>query len=209
MARFSLIPRETKFFDLFEAMAALLVTAASEMLNLLTYYDHVPTRVARIKNLEHEADEATHKIIAELHTTFVTPLDREDITLLAHSLDDIMDFIDGAANALSLYHIPQPTEQARELARILAAEIDEISQALPQLRRRSQMKGILDHCVEINRLENEADQVIRDALAELFDKGSSAADIIKWREIYEHLENAADRGEDVANVLEGIVLKHA
>jgi len=209
MARFSLIPREVKFFDLFETMAALLTTGASEMLSLLMEYDHVSTRVARVKNLEHEADEITHKIMAELHTTFVTPLDREDISALANSLDDIMDFIDGAANALYLYHIPQPTEHAQELARILAAEVEEISKALPRLRQRNRMRDILEHCVEINRLENEADQVMRDALAELFDKESSVADIIKWREIYEHLENAADRGEDVANVLEGIVLKHA
>jgi len=209
MARFSLIPREVKFFNLFETMAALLTTGASEMLSLLTEYNHVSTRVTRIKNLEHEADEITHKIMAELHTTFVTPLDREDISALANSLDDIMDFIDGAANALFLYRIPQPTEHARELTRILAAEVEEISKALPRLRQRNQMRGILKHCVEINRLENEADQVMRDALAELFDKESSAASIIKWREIYEHLENAADRGEDVANVLEGIVLKHA
>jgi len=209
LARFFLIPREAKFFDLFESMAAHLATAAGEMLDLLTNYEDVSAKVGRLKDLEHEADQVTHKIIAELHTTFVTPLDREDIALLAHSLDDIMDMMDGAASALLLYHIPEPTEQARGLGRILVAQIDEIIKALPRLRHRSQMKGILEHCVEINRLENEADQVIRRALAELFDNESSATDIIKWREIYEHLENAADRGEDVANVLEGVVLKHA
>jgi hypothetical protein len=118
-----------------------------------------------------------------------------------------MDFIEDAANSMLLYRIEKPTKRARELAAILVAVSKELGAALPLLRRPSKMKEILNHCVEINRLENEADAVTRLALAELFE-GASLAEVIKWREIYEHMENAVDRGEDVANVLEGVVLKN-
>ena len=157
--------------------------------------------------LEHNGDAITHQVMEQLHRTFVTPLDREDIALLTENLDDVMDFMEGAANAMLLYRIEQPTSRAQELAAILVAVTDELVIAVPLLRNRSKMKEILQHCVEINRLENEADAIVRFALAELFD-GTPITDVIKWREVYEHLENAVDKGEDVANVLEGVVLKH-
>jgi len=207
LPRFSIIPREAKFFDLFERSVANLVTAAWELAEFFQNYTDVSRKVARISELEHNGDAITHQIMEQLHRTFVTPLDREDIALLTLRLDDVMDFMEGAANAMHLYHIAQPTTRARELVTILVAMTSEMGKAIPLLRNHAQMKQILGHCVEINRLENEADAVMRLALAELFD-GTPLAEVIKWREIYEHLENAADGGEDVANVLEGVVLKH-
>ena len=182
--------------------------AAKELNQFFQNYTNVPQKVARMTELEHNGDAITHQIMEQLHSTFVTPLDREDIALLTERLDDVMDFMEGAANAMLVYRIEQPTERARELTAILVAITNELVVAVPLLRSRSKMKEILGHCVEINRLENEADAVVRAALAELFDDGTPLADVIKWREIYEHLENAVDKGEDVANVLEGVVLKH-
>ena len=207
MPNFSIMPREPKFFDLFEKSVANVAKAAKELADFLEDYTNVPLKVARITELEHEGDAITHQIMEQLHRTFVTPFDREDIALLTERLDDVMDFIEDAANAMLLYRIEQPTTRAREMAAILVTMTSELVVAVPLLRNRSKMKEILEHCVEINRLENEADAIIRHALAELFDD-TPIADVIKWREIYEHLETAADKGEDVANVLEGVVLKH-
>jgi predicted phosphate transport protein (TIGR00153 family) len=207
LPKFSIMPREPKFFDLFEKSVANVAKAAKELADFLEDYTNVPLKVARITELEHAGDAITHQIMEQLHRTFVTPLDREDIALLTERLDDVMDFIEDAANAMLLYRIEQPTTRAREMAAILVTMTSELVVAVPLLRNRSKMKEILEHCVEINRLENEADAIIRHALAELFND-TPIADVIKWREIYEHLETAADKGEDVANVLEGVVLKH-
>jgi len=201
------MPREPKFFDLFEKSVANVALAAKELANFFDNYTNIPQKVARITELEHEGDAITHQIMEQLHRTFVTPLDREDIALLTERMDDVMDFIEDAANAMLLYKIEQPTERAKELANILVTITDELVIAVPRLRNRSKMKDILEHCVEINRLENEADAIVRFALAELFED-NTMPDIIKWREIYDHLETAVDKGEDVANVLEGVVLKH-
>ncbi|HEY49564.1 MAG TPA: DUF47 domain-containing protein [Dehalococcoidia bacterium] len=207
MPRFSIMPKEPKFFDLFEKSVDNVAVAARELSNLFEDYTNLQIKVARITELEHQGDAITHRIMEQLHRTFVTPIDREDIALLTERLDDVMDFIEDAANAMLLYRIEQPTTRAKEMATILVKMSNELMEAVPRLRNRSKMKGILGHCVEINRLENEADAIARLALAELFD-GTPLPDVIKWREIYEHLENAVDKGEDVANVLEGVVLKH-
>jgi hypothetical protein len=193
---------------LFEKSVANVAAAAKELANLFEDYTNVPQKVARVVELEHRGDFITHQIIEQLHRSFLTPLDREDITLLAGRLDDVMDFIEDAANAMLIYKIEKPTIRAREQAAILVAMAEELVKAIPCLRNRSKNKQILEYCIEINRLENEADAVMRFALVELFD-GMPPYDVIKWREIYQHLENAADRGEDVANVLEGVVLKNA
>lgn len=207
MPRISIIPTQPKFFDFFEDSVANLTKATEAFADLLENYEDVPRKVARITELEHYGDAITHQIMRQLHRSFLTPIDREDIALLAERLDSVMDFIEDAANSMLLYRIEKPTKRARELAAILVAVSKELGAALPLLRRHSKMKEILNHCVEINRLENEADAVTRLALAELFE-GASLAEVIKWREIYEHMENAVDRGEDVANVLEGVVLKN-
>ena len=209
MAKFRVIPRETKFYDLFEKSAGNLVVAAGKLVDLFDNYEDVEAKVKRIKKLEHEGDTITHDIMQSLHRTFVTPIDREDIARLANSMDDVMDFIEAAGRTAFLYRIGQPTERARELASIILKVTYKLNEVMPLLRRRDQFRQLLEECVEINRLENEADDVHHAALAELFDNTRDVREIIKWREIYEHMESATDRGEDVANALEAVVLKHA
>jgi len=199
-----------EFYDMFEQETANLVIAAEKLVDLFNNYENVEAKAKELKELEHRGDVITHEIIARVHRTFVTPIDREDITLLAHSLDDVMDFIEAAGRTACLYHISQPTERAQELARIVVKMARKLNEVVPRLRRRDQFTWILKQCVDINTLENDADEVQHAALAELFEVCHlDACEVIKWREIYDHLENATDRGEDVANVLEGIVLKHA
>jgi uncharacterized protein len=210
LAKFSFIPRDMTFYDMFEQETANLVVAAEKLVDFFNNYENVEAKAKELKDLEHKGDVITHQIIARVHRTFVTPIDREDITLLAHSLDDVMDFIEAAGRTAWLYHIAQPTERARELARIVDKMARKLNEVMPQLRHRDKFKWILKQCVEINTLENEADDVQHAALAELFEVCSTdTCEVIKWREIYGHLENATDRGEDVANVLEGVVLKYA
>jgi len=176
---------------------------------MINNWDVVGGRVAEITELEHAGDTITHNIIAQLNRTFVTPFDREDIALLAHTMDDVTDFIHAAADAMLIYKIDQPSQRAKELASIIVEATAEIERAVGGLRRHAELKQILEKCVEINRLENMADRVFRAAMAELFDDAMDIAQVIKWREIYEHMESATDRCEDVANVLEGVALKHA
>ncbi len=210
MAKFSLIPKDMEFYDLFEQATSNLVMAAKKLVEFFDNYENVEAKAQELKELEHQGDVITHEIMARVHRSFVTPIDREDITLLTHSLDDVMDFIEAAGRTAHLYHIAQPTERARELARIVEKMALKLNEVVRRLRRRDQYFWILQQCVEINTLENDADDVQHAALAELFEVCSTdTCGVIKWREIYDHLESATDRGEDVANVLEGIVLKHA
>ena len=210
MAKFSLIPRDMEFYDLFEKGTQNLVIAAAKLVDLFDNYENVEAKAKELKALEHQGDVVAHEIIARVHRSFVTPIDREDITLLAHSLDDVMDLIEAAGRTANLYHIAKPMERARELARIVNRMAVKLNEVVPRLRHREQFPWILKQCVEINTLENEADDVQHAALAELFEAcRADTCEVIKWREIYDHLETATDRGEDVANVLEGIVLKNA
>ena len=209
MARFIITPTDTKFYDLFEQSAANLVTAAEELVDLFNNYKDVEAKAKRLKELEHHGDEITHQIIQKVNLTFVTPLDREDIALLAHTLDSVMDFIEAAGRTAFLYRISQSTERARQLVAVVARLAHTLNEVLPCLRRRKQFKKVMEQCVEINRLENEADDIHHAAMAELFDECHDACEVIKWRELYQHMEDATDRGEDVADILEGIVLKHA
>jgi predicted phosphate transport protein (TIGR00153 family) len=210
LAKLSFVPRDMEFYDLFEQETANLVVAGEKLVDLFDNYENVEAKAKELKDLEHKGDVITHQIIARVHRSFVTPIDSEDITLLAHSLDDVMDFIEAAGRTAWLYHIAQPTERARELARIVGKMTRKLNEVMPQLRHRDKFKWILEECVEINTLENEADDVQHAALAELFEAcHTDACEVIKWRELYGHLEDATDRGEDVANVLEGVVLKYA
>ena len=210
MAKFSFIPKDMGFYDMFEQGTSNLVVAAEKLLDLFENYENVAAKAEELKDLEHKGDAITHEIIGRVHRSFVTPIDREDITLLAQSLDDVMDFIEAAGRTANLYHVAHPTERARELARIVAKMANKLNEVVPRLRRRDQFTWILKQCVEINTLENEADDVHHAALAELFGLcHNDACELIKWREIYDHLEIATDCGEDVADALEGIVLKYA
>ncbi len=209
MFRFPFIPREESFFGFFEESTRNMVKAAESLKQLVDTWRDVEQNVGEITELEHQGDTITHQIIARLHRTFVTPFDREDIALLVNTLDDVTDFIHAASDAMFLYKVDPPGQRAKELAAILVQAAAEVEKAMPQLRHRGELKQILTRCVEINRLENMADKVFRSAMAELFDDSTDLAHVIKWREIYEHMESATDRCEDVANVLEGVALKHA
>jgi predicted phosphate transport protein (TIGR00153 family) len=209
LPRLSFFPKNDKFFDLFEESTRNLVQAAGVFAELVEKWEDIDEMVSQITDLEHHGDSITHRIIAELHGTFVTPIDREDIALLAQRMDDVMDFIEAAAVRMALYGVDKPTERAKQLADILLRVTSEVGKAVPRLRRRRDLGDMREHCIEINRLENEADSVRRSALAELFHDQVEIAEVIKWREIYEHMENAVDRCEDIADILEGIMIKRA
>ena len=209
MVRFNLMPKEENFFKLFEQSAANLIVGAQKLKELVDTWQNVEAKVNEINEIEHTGDTITHQIIAQLNRTFITPFDREDISLLAHSLDDVIDFIQSAADSMFIYKIDVPGKRARELADIIVQATIEVEKAVCLLHHSSHFKQMLSECVEINRLENAGDQVYRAALGELFDGTTQIADVIKWREIFEHMETATDRCEDVANVLEAVALKHA
>jgi predicted phosphate transport protein (TIGR00153 family) len=209
MVKLSFMPREQKFFDLFEESTDNINKAAQALKEMVDSWQFIDSRVAEITELEHRGDTITHQVISLLHRTFVPPFDREDIALLAHTMDDVLDFIHAAADSMFIYKITGPTKRAKELADIIVQATGEVNKAISGLRRRSDFKKMLEGCVEINRLENMADRVYRAAIGELFENTSDITQIIKWREIYEHMESATDRCEDVADVLEGVALKHA
>jgi len=207
--KLSLIPREKKFFILFEQSAQNVVKIAQQLKDLVNTWENVKERVGVIASLEHEGDAITHQIVAELHRTFVTPFDREDIALLAESLDDVTDFIHSAADAMLIYKVERPTDKAKELTDILLQAVLEVQKGVSEIHGRIDRDKLLKLCVEINRLENVGDNVYRSAIAELFVNSADFAYLIKWREIYEDIETAIDRCEDVANILEGVALKYA
>lgn len=200
-----IMPRETKFFDMFAAMAENLTHGARLMVELLENYENVPARVRAIKDIEHRGDDMTHALLTKLNQTFITPFDREDIHRLASSIDDVLDFINAAGERLVLYKISNPPEPAAALAKLIVRQSDQIAAAVGNLEKNSQQ--VLEHCVEINRLEDEADQVCRQAIACLFEHEKDPIGLIKVKELYEVLEMATDKAEDAANVLEAVVLK--
>ena len=204
--RFRLIPREERFFDDFVAMAEQIRLGATMLEEMLAPEKPIWDKADQIKEVEHKCDFLTHEIIQRLHRTFVTPLDREDIHDLARSLDDVMDAIDDSAGVVRLYSIDRVRPDARELARIIKASTDEMVKALKALERK---RGVAEPAVEINRLENEADRVHQAAVRRLFEEERDPITIMKWKEIFDFLEVATDRCEDVANAVEGIVVKHA
>jgi uncharacterized protein len=203
---FRLIPREERFYDDFIALAEEIRKGASVLEAMLAPEHPIWDKADEIKEIEHKCDFLTHEIIQRLHRTFVTPLDREDIHTLARTLDDVMDAIDACATVVRLYQITRVREDARELGRIIMTSAEQVILALRALERR---KGVAEHAVEINRLENEADRTHQSGLRRLFEEERDPIQIIKWKEILDFLEDATDRCEDVANVLEGVVVKHA
>ena len=203
---FRLLPKEERFYDDFVALAEEIRRGATLLEEMLAPEQPIRDKADEIKEVEHKCDFLTHEIIQRLHRTFVTPLDREDIHELARSLDDVMDAIDASATIVRLYLIERVRPEARELARIIMASADQVVKALKALERRN---GVAEPAVEINRLENEADRVHQAAVRSLFEEERDPVTIIKWKEILDFLEDATDRCEDVANVLEGVVVKHA
>ena len=209
MLKLTLVPREKKFFALFEQGAQNAVKVAHQLKDMVYVWENVKERVGVINDLEHQGDAITHQIFEQLHRSMITPFDREDIALLAHSLDDVIDFIHAAAQAMLFYKVERPTHRAKELADIVVQAVVEVESAVSEMHDRIGRKKLLNRCVEINRLENVGDSVFLSAMAELFDDSADLADLIKWREIYRHMESVIDRCEDIANILEGVAIKYA
>ena len=206
----ALMPREDRFFGLLRSSARNLHESATALVDLMEHYEDVENKVAEIKRLEEVGDHIIHNIMTNLHRTFVTPFDREDIAELGARLDDVVDNIEEVARTMLEYGVRAPTERSKELARIVEQSGEVLDRAGELLHSRgSKLRDLLPLTVELNRLENEADQVTSKAVGELFANEKDPIEIIKWREIYGLLEAATDRSEDAANVIEGIVLKHA
>ena len=206
----SFIPREDRFFFLLHQSTMNIQQVARRLQDLMQNFENVAAKVKEIKELEEFGDQIIHDITHSLHRTFVTPIDREDIRELAGQLDDFIDAIDEVAQYTLEYKIEETTEYARHLATIIVSCADELERAVALLSTRgSKLREILPMTVEINRLENEADQVASRAMGDLFSNGEDVIQILKWRDIYKDLEEATDRAEDAADVLEGIVLKNS
>jgi uncharacterized protein len=201
-----LIPRETKFFDLFAELSICMNEGARLLRAILEDPHDLEVRVEQMQAIEHRGDKAIHAIMTKLNQTFITPFDREDIHRLASSLDDVLDFMNTAATRLVMYKITQPPVAAAELAGILVLQSEELARGVSLLEKNGK---VMQHCDEVNRLEDEADQVSRKAIGALFEHEKDPIQLIKMKELYEVLETATDKAEDAANVLEAIVLKSA
>jgi predicted phosphate transport protein (TIGR00153 family) len=198
-------PREREFFDLFEEAGANIVRASELLERMLGQWPDGAELAREVVVCEQEGDRITHDIIQRLNSTFVTPIDREDIYALASALDDVVDFVEEVSDFLTLYRIEAPMDQATELARILSQSSRAIADAIPRLRT---FRDIHHYTVEVNRLENDGDRVVRQALASLFERGIDPMLVIRWKDIFERLEDGIDATETVANILEGIVIKN-
>ena len=202
---FRLIPREEKFYDDFLALADELQRGARLLEEMLASDSPAWDKADEIKEVEHKCDSLTHEVLQRLNRTFVTPLDREDIYGLARSLDDVMDAIDATAAVIRLYKLTTVRFGARELAQVITASVKQVRQALEAM---AQHKGLIAQAIEINRLENEADRIHQQAVSRLFEDERDPIIVMKWKETLDFLENATDRCEDVANVLESVMVKH-
>ena len=205
MARLNLLPRQGHFFEDFVKLSGELRKGAHALKQMLAGSQPDMQKADVIKDIEHVCDRFTHDIVVQLNRTFITPIDREDIHALAGSLDDVMDSIDAAAAVVRLYKIQQVRNGARRLADIVCDAVDLIAEALAALERR---EGVMELAARISQLEHEADRVHQDAIVGLFDQERDPIAVIKWKEIYDFLEAATDRCEDVANLLEGVMVKN-
>lgn len=201
-----ILPREQSFFDTFVQLAENIHAGAQALLDMLTNYTDVPAKAERIKDFEHTGDDVTHALLTRLNQTFITPFDREDIHELSSKIDDVLDLIDAAASRLVIYRVDRIRPGVADLAKILRQATGQVLAAVRVLGKHDH---ILDHCIEINRLENESDRLCRTLIAQLFDEEKDPVQIIKWKEIIEVIETAVDKCEDVANVLEAVTLKSA
>ena len=210
MVRLSFLPREEKFFFLLHQGAMNIQKVADKLQDLIEHYEDVPAKVEEIKTLEEFGDQVIHDLMQSLHRTFVTPIDHEDIALLAERIDDMVDAMEEAARDMLEYKIDAPTPYAREMAAIIVRCANAMEKATSLLHYRGgRLKEVLRYTEELNELENEADQVTSRAMGDLFSNGADAIYILKWRDIYSQLEEATDRAEDAADVLQAIVLKHS
>lgn len=204
-----LFPKEENFFELFDELADKIEEGGKLFLEMAQTRDYSDVRVAKLKEIEHEADGITHKTYEKMHKTFLTPIDREDIYALVNKMDSIIDVIEATAIRIHMYKVKKPDDEIIKQAEILFQAIKKIKEIIHGLRDMKNSKMILDGCVEINTLENAGDVVLRSIITELFIKEKDAIELIKWKEIFERIEEAIDVCEDVSNTVEGIVLKHA
>jgi predicted phosphate transport protein (TIGR00153 family) len=204
---FNLIPREVRFYDYFEQQSEHMIKGAALLQQLVHDFHDARAKAYAIKEVEHQGDLVTHEIVKRLNTTFITPIDREDIHDLATRLDDVLDYIEAASERLVVYRIKEPTSGCRAMADLIVDTVAATDRTIRCLRTMD--PAFHEHAIEVNRLENRADSMLRDCLATLFDEQSDPIEVIKWKEIYETMEIVTDRCEDVANVIEGIILKMA
>jgi predicted phosphate transport protein (TIGR00153 family) len=204
---FSLFPKNDKFFDLFSMSASNILVGAQMFLHMIQDFTNVAEKANRLKEIESKGDSITHSIIDHLNSSFITPIDREDIYALAGGLDEVLDEIEGVASRMHLFSVERPTAECVQLGQIVVRAAELIEKAVKNLRHFSGLKEFL---VEIHSLENQADQITRRMVAQLFNEANQdVLNLIKWKEIYARLEHATDRMEDVANVIEDIVVKNA
>jgi predicted phosphate transport protein (TIGR00153 family) len=203
---FKFVPHKEKFFDLFKESAQNCLAGARLLKEMLDRYENPQESWKKLKDLEHEGDRITHRTIRSLNQTFLTPIDAEDIHALTTALDNVMDAIEAAASRMILFRIDKPTLEARELCEVIENSTEQLVKAVSHMPR---LDDIDEYCIEINRLENTADDIYRKAIGQLFENGTTPMDVIKWLDIYEILESATDRCEDVADTLETIGLKNS
>jgi uncharacterized protein Yka (UPF0111/DUF47 family) len=201
------LPRTTDFFNFFEQHSQYITQACQELYSMCSQQPDIPIHAESIKEIEQKADLITHQCIEALHKTFITPLDRSDILTLMKRMDDIIDFIFGASARMVLYEITEFRPEAKELSEFLREASTHISQAVGDLRNIKNAPAIREHCIAIHHLEDKADGLLRAAIARLFKEETNAILVIKWKEIYERLEKATDRCDDVANILEKVVIE--
>lgn len=201
-------PKETDFFELFDRAALNLTKGAGVLVELMQHYDNLDQLCKQLYEVEQDGDMVTHDIMKKLNSTFVTPIDREDLHALASRLDDVLDMIWAAVDRLVLFKLDAPTPSVVAISKDLLLTTEVIVKAIKELRGKN-YQHVQEYCIEINRLENKIDRDFRTALCDLFNNTTDAIYIIKWKEIYELLEDASDRCEDVANILEAIMLKYA
>jgi predicted phosphate transport protein (TIGR00153 family) len=201
----SIFPRHEDFFDLFRKQGTLVRQGCDSLLDMMERFEDLEAKAASLKAIEHQGDLVTHEIFEKLNRTFITPLEREDIHDLASGLDDVLDAVEGVGSRLVLFKVRQMTPEALKLARIMVQCGTQIEQAVAHLKG---FKNLMAFTIEINRLENEADQISRQVVADLFSGTHDPMDVMRWKEIYGRLESAADMSEDVANAIEAIVLKN-
>ncbi|MGZ6231032.1 MAG: DUF47 domain-containing protein [Syntrophales bacterium] len=203
------IPKQEKFYDLFEELINKIEEGGKVFLCMVEQYEYPLPKITKLKELEHEADVINHRTYEKMHKSFLTPLDREDIYALVNKMDSILDMIEASAARMSLYKVKKPTKVIIDQAKILNEAISKVKLIVYAMRDMKNSKMIIDACVEINTLENEGDIVLRTAMVDLFEHEKDAIELIKWKEIFERIEEALDVCEDVSNIIEGIVLKHA
>lgn len=204
----ALFPKKIDFFVQFDRALENLSRTANVLVDMLTNFEHFEKKAKSVYEFEQEGDMLTHDIMKDLNKTFLTPIDREDIHALASRIDDVLDLIWAAVDRISVYRIEKPTAEVISIAEDLQMTADVLKKALRELRAK-QYSHVQEHCIEVNRLENRIDRKYRDALGKLVNEQHDPVYIIKWKDIYQLFEDAADRAEDIANILEGIVLKHA